>query len=258
MLPAAGLATRIAPLPMSKELYPIGFQSVEQTGGFRPKVVCQYLLEKMRRAGITKAFIILRSGKWDIPAYLSDGAMLDMNLSYLMMRLPYGVPYTLDQAYPFVQGAMIALGFPDLLLQPDDVFVRLLARQAKNNAEVVLGVFPSKQPEKVGMVDFDSKGRVHLIVEKPQHTHLRYMWGVAVWTPVFTHFLHEYLIEVEKDSVSKQGNPAFRSEIPIGNVIQAAVDRGLLVEAEVFEAGRYLDIGTPEDLVRAVQDYDDW
>jgi glucose-1-phosphate thymidylyltransferase len=41
-------------------------------------------------------------------------------------------------------------------------------------------------------------------------------------------------------------------------VIQAAIDHGLVVEAESFDDGRYLDIGTPEDLVRAVQHHDDW
>lgn len=55
LLPAAGQATRIAPLPGSKELYPIGFRSVEG-GSLRPKVVCHYLLEKMRLAGIRKAY----------------------------------------------------------------------------------------------------------------------------------------------------------------------------------------------------------
>jgi glucose-1-phosphate thymidylyltransferase len=260
LLPAAGQATRIAPLPMSKEIYPIGFQALEPDQGLRPKVVCQYVLEKMQRAGITKAYLILRCGKWDIPTYLGDGSRLEMNLSYLMMRLPYGVPYTLNQAYPFVKDAIVALAFPDLLLQPQDVYVRLLARQATTQADVVLGVFPSNQPEKVGMVEFDAAGRVHQIVEKPRITHLRYMWGVAVWTPSFTHFLHEYLATIEKKNPNLEpGEVApVRREIPIGDVIQAAIAHGLVVEAEAFDDGRYLDIGTPEDLVRAVQHHADW
>jgi glucose-1-phosphate thymidylyltransferase len=36
-------------------------------------------------------------------------------------------------------------------------------------------------------------------------------------------------------------------------VIQAGIDNGLRVEAEVFPEGTYLDIGTPPDLVRAVR-----
>lgn len=255
LLPAAGQARRIAPLPLSKELYPIGFRYCDESQNLRPKVVCHYLLEKMRLAGITKAYIILRAGKWDIPGYLGDGAMINMNIGYLMMNLPFGVPYTLDRAYSFVQKAIVALGFPDIIFQPDDVFTKLLARQASCQADVVLGLFPTDQPQKAGMVDFDAEGRVRLIREKPKKTDLQYMWGAAVWTPVFTSFLHEYLLTIK---ASKKPNRAGKystqnQELPIGDVIQAAIERGLEVQAEVFADGEYLDIGTSEDLVRAVR-----
>ena len=77
LIPAGGQASRISPLPCSKELYPIGFRHVDGDHSLRPKVTCHYLLERMRSAGITKAYIVLREGKWDIPAYLRDGAMSD-------------------------------------------------------------------------------------------------------------------------------------------------------------------------------------
>ncbi|WP_201035871.1 hypothetical protein, partial [Salmonella enterica] len=125
-----------------------------------PKVVSHYLLEKMQLAGIDQAYFILRSPKWDIPAYFGDGEMLSMSLGYLMMNLPFGVPFTLDQAYPFVNDALVALGFPDILFQPEDAFVRILARLDASNAHVVLGLFPTNQPQKAGMVDFDDTGKV--------------------------------------------------------------------------------------------------
>ena len=137
LIPAAGKASRLPSLPCSKELYPIGYDS----RNFSPKVVSQYLLESMRIADIKKAYIILRKGKWDIPAYFGDGKMLDMHLGYLIMDLPYGVPYTLDQAYPFVKEAKVALGFPDIIFEPEDVFVRLLEKQKESNANIVLGLF---------------------------------------------------------------------------------------------------------------------
>ena len=197
LLPAAGKATRISPLPLSKELYPIGFRSVGQDNNLRPKVACHYLLENMRLAGITKAYVILRSGKWDVPTYLGGGDMLDMHLGYLMMGLPYGVPYTLDRADPFVKDALVALGFPDILVQSNDVFVQLIARQKRSDADIIWGLFPNDRPHKAGMVDFDTDGRVHLVVEKPSQSDLRYMWCVALWTPKFTQFMHEYLADVE-------------------------------------------------------------
>ena len=257
LLPAAGQAKRIGPLPGSKELYPIGFRLVDEGRSLRPKVVCQYLLEKMRLADITKAYILLRSGKWDIPAYLGDGAALNMHLGYLIMGLPFGVPYTLDQAYPFVKEALVVLGFPDILFQPDDAFIRLLERQATRKVDVVLGLFPTDQANKAGMVDFDAEGRVRLVLEKPLQTSLRYMWGIAVWTPIFTQFMHEFLAAIEADKLQNEIDKTLQQqqELPIGDVFQAAIDNGLEIDAEVFANGTCLDIGTPENLVRAVHDF---
>ena len=261
LIPAGGKATRISPLPLSKELFPVGFrgdgniQTNNQTNNqnnLRPKVVSHYLLEKMQLAGIDKAYFILRPGKWDIPAYFGDGTMLSMNLGYLIMGLPYGVPFTLDSAYPFVKDAVIALGFPDILFQPKDAFSQILKRLENNNADVVLGLFPTDKPQKAGMVDFDDNGKVRSIIEKPPQSSLRFMWGIAVWKPEFTEFLHEYLIAVKEDTNLPQ-----LPEIPIGNVIQAAISKGLQVEAEAFINGSYLDIGTPDDLIKAVRGFAD-
>lgn len=244
LIPAAGEGKRIAPLPGSKELYPIGFRATTD-GSVRPKVVCHYLLESMRIAGVCKAYLLLRPGKWDIPAYLGNGAIVDMNLGYLVVGSLYGVPYTLDCAYEFVQDAVITLGFPDIIFQPQDAFVRLLGHLSDSEADLVLGVVPFDQPHKGGMVDFDADGSVSFVLDKPPQSTLRYSWFTAAWMPSFTEFLHQYL-----------GNqPVVPSaEVLINNVIQAAIDSGLKVEVEVFEKGSFLDIGTPEDLVRAVRD----
>ena len=245
LVPAGGRATRIAPLPCSKELYPIGFRAANEEGRGLPKVVCHYLLEKMRVAGVTKAYIILREGKWDIPAYLGDGALLDMHLAYLMLGIPCGVPYTLDQAYPFVQDKLIALGFPDVLFNRMDAFAQLLARQAASNADVVLGLFPADRPQKVDMVDLEEDGRIRGIVIKPRETHLIYSWTIAVWTPVFTRFMHEYLTATKE---SAREHP----ELFVGDVVQAAIHDGLKVEGVHVSDEPYLDIGTADDLLRAV------
>ena len=123
-------------------------------------MIGHYLLEKMRLAGITKAYIILRKGKWDIPAYFGDGKILDMHLSYLMMDLPYGVPYTLDQAHPFLKDKLVALGFPDVLLKPQDSFVRLLKKQMETNSDILLGLYPTDQPHKMDVVDLKKDGSI--------------------------------------------------------------------------------------------------
>jgi glucose-1-phosphate thymidylyltransferase len=247
LVPAGGQALRIAPLPCSKELYPIGFRPIGEGESVRPKVVCHYLLEKMQMAGVSKTYIILREGKWDIPAYFNDGTMLDMCLAYLMMRLPFGAPYTLDQAYPFVQDALIVFGFPDVIFQPNDAFIQLLNRQTITKADIVLGLFPMDQPQKADMVNVAEDGQVHQIVIKPSKTHLRYAWMIAAWRPTFTKFMHQYIhSENCKQSVQQK-------ELFLGDVIQAAINGGLNVNSVLFSDDFCLDIGTPENLMKAVQ-----
>lgn len=257
LLPAAGKGTRIAPLPFSKELYPVGFRFVDDgvQRSLRPKVVCHYLLERMRLAGVTKVYIVLRNGKWDIPAYFGDGAIVDMHLAYLTLHLSWGQPYTLDQAYPFVRDARVAFGLPDILFQPDDAFVQLLARQIETKADVVLGLFPAHQRQQFDMVDVDHVGRVRSIQRNPRHTHLRYTWIIAAWTPVFTRFMHEHLAAGQKrhDRANATYNGQGHDELFIGDVMQAAIPHGLQVEAVEFPDGTYLDIGTPGDLVKATR-----
>jgi glucose-1-phosphate thymidylyltransferase len=200
----------------------------------------------MRLAGIKKAFIILRDGKWDIPSYLGDGSSLDMHLGYLMLGLPFGVPYTLDQAYPFVQDAIVALGYPDTLFGSDDAFGQLLTRQAASADDLVLGIFPADRPQKVDMVDIGDDGQIRQIVIKPRQTHLRYKWAIAVWTPVFTHFMHQYLTNLQTPEETQR-------EVQIGEVFQAAIDSNLRVRGVHVSDEPLLDIGTADDLLRAVR-----
>jgi glucose-1-phosphate thymidylyltransferase len=250
LIPAGGKATRISPLPGSKELFPVGFHPHGPEGELRPKVVSHYLLERMRTAGVTKAFIVIRKGKWDIPEYYGDGSLLDMQLGYLVMNLPYGPPYTLDQAYPFVQHATVAFGFPDILFTPEDAFAQLLAELDAGSADVVLGVFPVNAPQKWDMVDFDPAGRVQGFSFKPPQTHLRYGWALAVWRPAFTEFMHQFLAQRTAQYDQPEGTPP---ELSVGEVLQAAMAAGLVVGSRVFESGTCLDVGTPGDLLQAIR-----
>ena len=254
VVPAAGNAKRIFPLPCSKELFPIGFQTMSVMNSLRPKVVCHYLLEKMHFAGISNVYIILRNGKWDIPAYFRDGKMLKMNLAYLMMDLPYGVPYTLDKAYSFVQDAVVAFGFPDIIFKTEDAYMQLFERLAETNADVVLGLFPTTEPHKKDMVDLDKDGRIRLIDKKPQQTHLHYTLSISVWTHVFTCFMHEYLINIQGSNEEDSAGtiPTKHQELTVGDIIQAAINKNLKIEGVVFSNDYCLDIGTPDDLVKAV------
>jgi glucose-1-phosphate thymidylyltransferase len=257
LLPAAGKATRISPLPCSKEIFPIGFGPIKIDNNLRPKVVSHYLLENMQRAGVRRAYIVLRSGKWDIPAYFGNGDLVGLHLGYLTTGSTQGVPYTLDQAYPFVNRFLVAMGFPDIILYPEDAFTHLVDRQVKSDADIVLGLFPASQSHKVDMILLDKDQSVREIHIKPSRTHLIYTWLIAVWTPTFSHFMHQFLLNVDRasDSDSIVSYASKNDELFMGDVIQAAIDHGLVVDKVIFRKGTYIDIGTREDMIAAMQNH---
>jgi glucose-1-phosphate thymidylyltransferase len=242
IIPAAGQGSRISPSPCSKEIYPVGiYSNAEEAFTARPKVAAHYLLEKMRRAGIVKAYVVLRSGKWDIPAYFRGGSIVDMDLAYLTMEASPGVPFTIDQAYPFVHRARIAFGFPDILFQAEDAFVKLMARQSSKSADLTLGLFPANDPAKEDSVQFDDSGQVSDLTLRPSASHLRYTWGIAMWNPSFTGFLHDYVGNYRSAGIPQE-------ELTAGHAIKAALNAGLRIDSTVVMEEPYLDIGTSEGL----------
>ncbi len=257
LVPAAGKGKRIAPLPCSKELYPIGFGPIEGKSEPQPKVVSQYLLEKFRKAGITTAYIILREGKWDIPAYFGDGSIVDLNLAYVVITDSCGPPDTLDRAYRFVADKVVAFGFPDILFTPEDVFVQLLRRHHGTNADIVLGLYPAHDHRAMDMVRVEATGRVMELVLKPRQTELHHAWVCAVWGPTFTQFLHDFVPSDEARQCRRQKEDPIdpQGDLPVGAVIQAAIRKGLRVEGVTFPTGTYIDIGTPGDLAKALRMY---
>jgi glucose-1-phosphate thymidylyltransferase len=242
LVPAAGRADRLGKLPCSKEILPLGFQAGTD-GTLRPKPVCQYLLESFQQAGIERVFLLLRQGKWDVPALLGSGDDLGLHLAYLALEPTASVPATLDRAFPFVAEARIALGFPDILFTPTGAYGELLRHQETSGADVVLGLFPTRQSWKSDMVELDPAGRVRRLVIKEPDAGLAYTWSIAVWGPVFSRFLHDFV------AGEAAAAPAARTrELYVGDVLQAAIDAGLRVEAVTFPGGSYRDVGTPEDL----------
>lgn len=244
LIPAAGYARRLGPLPHSKEIYPIQLEANTDERKAQPKAVGRYLLEKMRHAGIQEALIVIREGKWDILENFKDGTDVDMRLGYLIATVPWGVPYTLDQAYPFVRDTIVALGFPDIVFSSDDAFQQVVERQANSRADIVLGLFPADRPSTMDVVEVSGATRVTRILSKPAQTTLTQTWGIAVWAPSFTSFLHSY--------VSQRLTPdENKSELSIGNVIHAGiVEGGLNVEGISVSNKPFLDIGIPGNLER--------
>ena len=243
LIPAAGRALRLGPLPCSKELLPIGFR--ETPTGPAPKVAGHYLLERFRAGGVRRAVMVLHESKWDVPRYFGTGEMADVALAYLSVPGSRSVPETLDRAFPFTENAIVALGFPDVIFEPVDAYARLIERQAATGADLVLGLFPTERFQTTDMVELAPDGRVRRVEVRPQNTTLRYNWLIAVWGPAFTRYLHEAVRDA----------PEGETELQIGTVVQAAVAAGIHVEGVGFPAGSYRDIGTPDQLAAAIREH---
>ena len=54
------------------------------------------------------------------------------------MGLPFGVPYTLDQAYPFIKEKTVVFDFPDLLFECNNAFKELVWEIRSGNYDIVL------------------------------------------------------------------------------------------------------------------------
>lgn len=245
IIPAAGQGARLSPLPGSKELFPIGFDDILIGGKSRrlPKVVSQYLVDRMKHAGVEKIFFVLSEGKWDIMQYYGDGHRYGIHIAYLCIDHFSGMPFTINQAYPWVKNTTVVFGMPDTIFTPTDVYNRLLHKHEQCKADLTLGLFKTNEPWRFGMVKTDNQDRVTLCIDKPPKSELKYMWGIACWGPLFTEFMNNKL----------QTPPEIvRSEIVLGDIFQMAVDANLHTHAVHFEDGEYIDIGTPHDLELAV------
>jgi glucose-1-phosphate thymidylyltransferase len=237
LIPAAGFASRIAPhLTCSKEVHPVSL------GDGKTRVASSFLIESLQEAEANKSYIILRKGKWDIPEYLLDGRAAGIPLAYIVSESTRGVPYTLDKAYPFIDDSIILLGFPDIIFEPLDAFTQLLNQQQVTGADLVLGLFKTDKPEKADMVVFDRNGRLKDIIIKPKESQQIYTWIIAVWTPVFTQFMHDYLND-ENSTLNHTHN-----ELHIGDVVRAAIQAEMKTSYVQFDSGSFLDIGTPAEL----------
>jgi len=246
LIPAAGEAKRVSPLPASKELFPVGFREIRVDGHtqLRPKVISQYLIDSMFLAGAAKIWVVLGRQKADIMHYYGDGMSFGGPMAYLMMDHLRGMPCTLDQAYHWIgKNSTVLFGMPDTIFAPSDAFSRLLEDHRSTGSAVTLGIFPTNRPEKLCPVELDPTGRVIGMTDKPRRPQFQNTWGCATWSECFTDFMHRHLC----------GQTVSNGEIVLADIFRAAIAEGLSVRGLFFESGEYVDIGTPDDLALAVR-----
>jgi glucose-1-phosphate thymidylyltransferase len=249
LLPAAGTASRIAPLPCSKEILPVGYFGEKGAHGGYAKTPIHYLLEQMHTAGVTRGLVVISPEKGDVPAYLKDGKDVNVDLSYLVARESWGVPFTLDRAFDYVKDKTVVFGFPDILIDQKGAFGDLLERLQHKEEDLVLGVFKANSPPLEDLVSLDAQGRVCRIEIKVAHSTLNQAWLFAVWRPRFSRFIRAWTDRWRRRNIE---TGLQLPEPYLGDVINAAISAGIKVGSVTFGEGGYLDIGTPRHLAKVV------
>ena len=239
LVPAAGKGLRLG-LPYPKELYPI-----IQDNRYKP--VAQHVIENLVAAGARHVVMVVNETKHQLIGYFGSGKRFDCHLSYVFqehvtagIKASGGLAEALDAAYHLTRGKDVLFGMADTIVQPVEAFRSAFAGDC-SGADVVLGLFDTDHPEKFGMVQLDARRRVERVIDKPERTGLRTMWGFILWRPRFGEFLHEQLTR----SVG----------IDFAGVLNAAIDEGLMVMGAHVEGGVYIDVGTYEEIQRLEQRY---
>lgn len=249
----AGKANRMPGLPFSKELMPFNLVKDHLQKNTRLEVISDGLIKKIKRAGVEKFYVVVRTGKWDIPDYFKGGSGHQIAVSYHVVDNESAVPYTIDQVFPFIRDKNILFGFPDIYFQPEDAFVQLKDRlQKEKETDMVLGLIPVDQPQKWDVVALNDNNEIESIAIKEILNHKNnknnFAWCLAAWKPSFTGFLHKYLLKSGNSSVIDK-------EIQLSEIIMDFIRKGFRVKGVLFSDGVCIDTGTYEDLKEALNKY---
>jgi glucose-1-phosphate thymidylyltransferase len=231
LLPAAGAGIRLPSLTQPKELLPVLYLRDPNTGSDSPVVAAEYALHAMRLAQITRCYIVIGDSKLELVCWLRDGASLGLSLAYLHQPCPNSLAYSLDFATPWLDTSYVCLALPDTVFLSWDALSLLQAAALQQPSDLLLGVFPTTQPTRLAPVQLTPNGKVLAVFEKPSRTTLSNTWGLAVWSPHFTDFLHDMVRTGRFDGKS------------VSHIFDTATNRGFTVNAIEFANDRYIDLG---------------
>ncbi len=243
LLPAAGRGLRFGDSGYAKELFPLLFEGPVD-GDLSPRPICELALRAMRAAGAERCVTVVSREKLELVRVLGDGRAVGMSLAYVVQPEVRGLPDVVRCARPWIGDEDTVFAMPDTVFLPGSALAEVHARRVATGADLVLGVFPVQEPERLGPVELAADGSVLRIHDKPGDTPHRNSWGVASWTARFTDFCCAWDERRARESPEREG--------VLGHVFEAARAAGLSVGAVHFPAGRFLDVGTPRGLRAAL------
>jgi glucose-1-phosphate thymidylyltransferase len=225
---AGGAGSRLYPLTLvaSKQLQPV-----------YDKPMVYYPLTTLIEGGIRELCLI--STPHDLPRFrqlLGDGSRFGVKFDYREQARPEGIAQTFLIAADFIGNAAVTLILGDNIFYGGDVFTRAFA-EFKSGA-TIFG-YHVQDPERYGVVEFDSQGRAVSIEEKPKHPKSNYA------VPGL------YIYDNEVVGITQKLKPSARGELEITAVNVEYLNRGALRVHRLPRGFAWLDAGTSSSLHEA-------
>ncbi len=227
---AGGSGTRLYPITksISKQIIPV-----------YDKPMIYYPLSVLMLAGIQEILII--STPQDIHLYqnlLGDGSALGIQLEYAIQPSPDGLAQAFIIGEEFIGDDSVCMILGDNIFYGFD-FSRTLREAAELKEGATVFGYYVNDPERYGVAEFDEKGKVLSIEEKPEHPKSNY----AVTG------LYFYGNDVVKKA--KGLTPSKRGELEITDLNRLYLDEGRLQMKIMGRGMAWLDTGTHDSLLEA-------
>jgi glucose-1-phosphate thymidylyltransferase len=227
---AGGSGTRLYPVTqvISKQLLPVF-----------DKPMVYYPLSTLMLAGIRDLLVI--STPQDISHYellLGDGHQWGLNITYAVQPLPGGLAQAFHIGESFIGNNCSALVLGDNIFYGHDLHL-LLLRAMERSSGASIFAYHVHDPERYGVVEFDTKGRAVNLEEKPRKPRSNYaVTGL--------YFYDERVVDYAKSI-----KPSHRNELEITDLNRIYLEQAGL-HVEIMGRGyAWLDTGTHESLLEA-------